>query len=85
MAEVGKSLGNSPEERLAKYRLFASQARASAEEAKTPEARQTYLAMASAWELLIEELVRGATALNPDSTLPLGNSLGRGGQIRHHE
>ena len=45
-----------PEERIAKYRLMAAQARKAARNAKTSELSEGYMAMAAAWEAMAVDL-----------------------------
>jgi len=57
----GKALGqeyltNLPEERVAKYRLMAANARERALNSTTPEATEIYMAVATAWEAMAVEL-----------------------------
>jgi hypothetical protein len=63
---MDQSLGNSPHERLANYRLMIAAANAAAAEAGTPEARNAYIAKASAWKSLTQELVREVEAANSE-------------------
>ena len=44
-----------PEERIAKYRLLAAQARRAAYNSKTQEANNAYMAIATAWETMAIE------------------------------
>jgi hypothetical protein len=74
---MGKTLRNSPEERLVKCRLMAAEAYQQAQAAHTTEARQGFLKRAHAWETMMNELARAG--VDPDATLPLKNSLGRAG------
>ena len=60
--DTRQGLNNSPQERLAKYRLMIAAAHAAAEEADTPKARNAYIAKASAWKSVTQELVREAEA-----------------------
>lgn len=51
-------------ERLAKYHLRAARAHASAVAAKSPEARDMFIAVAAAWETLASEIERAEEAQN---------------------
>ena len=44
-----------PEERFAKYRWLAAHARNAAHNAVTPEAREAYMSIATAWETMAAE------------------------------
>ena len=64
----GKALGqeyltNLPEERVAKYRLMAANAREQAHNSKTAEAIEIYMAVAAAWETMAVELQHAQEAL----------------------
>jgi hypothetical protein len=45
-----------PEERIAKYRLLAAQARNAAHNAKTSEISEAYMAVGTAWETMAVDL-----------------------------
>ena len=45
-----------PEERIAKYRMLAAQARKAAHNAKTSEISEAYMAVATAWETMALDL-----------------------------
>jgi len=49
-------LTNLPEERMARYRLMAANARDRAHNCKTKEAADTFMAVAAAWETMAVEL-----------------------------
>jgi len=53
---MGQKLTEMQEERLAKYRHMAAIARESAINAKTQEARVSYISLAAGWESLAFEL-----------------------------
>jgi hypothetical protein len=80
MTDRAQSLSFAPEDRLTAYRHLAAQAYASAAAATAPEARDTFIAIASAWEALIQEMMRAVEDLNPDATLPLHNRFGSSNQ-----
>jgi hypothetical protein len=52
-----------PEERVAKYRLMAANAREQAHNSKTAEAIEIYMAVAAAWETMAVELQHAEEAL----------------------
>ena len=56
-------LTNLPEERVAKYRLMAANAREQAHNSKTPEATEIYMAMATAWETMAVEMQHAQEAM----------------------
>ncbi len=74
---MGQYLTDLPEERLAKYRLMAAHAHESARAAESPEARNAFIAIASSWDSLAEEMERVLEArdVDPDATLPLTKAL----------
>jgi len=57
-------LTDRPRERLAKYRLMAARAHASAVAAKSPEARDMFIGLAAAWESLASEIELAEDAQN---------------------
>jgi hypothetical protein len=74
---LSQYLTDLPEERLAKYELMAAHAHEQARAATTPDAKNAYLAVARAWESMVDEVQRmlEVEALSPDATLPLSNPL----------
>ena len=59
MAIVGPYLTDLPEERIARYRLMAANAREAAHNSTTTEAIEIYMAIATAWETMAVELQHG--------------------------
>ena len=53
---MNQYLTDLPEERIAKYRLMAANAREAAHNSTTPEAAEIYIAIATAWETMAVEM-----------------------------